>query len=943
VIHKTHGRDSRSWRRETVVVVWETDAMGAAITESAPSQLVGRDTELERSRALIDQLPGEGGALLVHGPPGIGKSALLDDARAHARHSGYLTLGTSGVESEAELAFAGLHQLLRPVRDLLAALPEQQKRAIEAALGITGTHAPDPYLVSLAANELVATAAASTPILLIVDDAQWVDRSSLSVIAFIARRLASEPVAMIAAIREGYTTTLEEARLPTMRLEQLNPEAASTLLDRSRPDLHPISRSGVLSAASGNPLALIELGKAAPAHPPSGEALFFSSLPLTERLQEAFTARVQELDDQARQALLVAALDQQGTVGEIITATTVLRGETVEPSALDPAATADLIELDGDHLAFRHPVIRTAVSKSASASTQRDVYRALASTVVDPERRLWHEVRATVGQDDRLADLLAEQAETARRRGAVIAAAAALERSAELTTDPSKGGERLIRAAEVTYDLGLIDAVRSLLARAAAVEVGDLEAARAEWLRQMIAGDFWSLSNVVGKFVGIADQMAQEGDCAMAIRSLVPIAHRCWWVSSKPRTREYVVGAARRAGVSDNDPRLLAVLALADPEKTAPEIRRRLARRPTVEIADPVADTYRAIAAEKAGDFAGAAARFTTAVDGLREQGALRMLTQALTHVTWVSTYTGGWQTAREASHEAVVLAEETRQPQYGAVAAMVGAISLGITAGEDQMEQLLARPAAAVTALGGGPLLAPAHIARAAAALSEGRNDEAYAQLRSVFNPDAPVFQRFMRWATILDFVEAAVGSGREQIAATVLAELEEVADTAGPPILKVGVICARPLLADDEHAPDMFASAISADMTGYPFLRARTLFASGRWLRRHRRHAEARLPLRAAADYFTALGATRWSQRVRAELRASGERDTTASDERDGLTAQEREIAELAAQGLSNKEIGERLFLSPRTVGAHLYRIFPKLGITTRAQLRDTLSDYA
>jgi DNA-binding CsgD family transcriptional regulator len=901
---------------------------------------VGREGELAQVQVLVDGLPGAGGALLVEGPPGIGKSAVLHQIKEHAAARAIETLDTEGVESEAELAFAGLHQLLQPIRDQVDRLPAPQRRALEAAFGITSEDEPDPFLVALAAYELIVGAASSLPILLLADDAHWLDRSSLLVLAFIARRLARQPVVLIAAGRKGYATSLDEARLPTLMLERLDARSSAALLDRAQPGLHPVARARVLSAASGNPLALIELGRTMPPLPASGKAMLFSSMTLTERLERAFAARLEELGKETREALLVLALDQQASLGEVVAAAAVVSGGTRGLSMLDPAVSADLLKIEEDDVRFCHPLIRSAVSQLALPAERVATYGALAQIVPDPERRLWHQARATLGQDDTLADALDMHASVARRRGAVVAAAAALERAAELTSEPCRRGERLIRAAEVAYELGLVDAVRRLLGQAEGTDVGPMESARLEWLRQMIAGDFWSQAWATPKFVTVAQQMAQGGDPDMAIRSLVPIAHRCWWVRAKPRTRRYLVDAARRMGVEDDDPRFLAVSALADPERTSPEIRRQLAVLPPGQLGDPVAEVYRGIAAEKAGDFASGAKRLERAVRGLREHGGLGVLTQALVHYAWVATYTGDLRAAAAAGREASALADDTRQPQYGLTAELVAGLAVAVAGDESRMQEMVSGPEARLLALGGGPLLAPAHLARAAAALGDWRHDEAFGHLWPVFDETSPVFHRFMRWPSVLDLVESAVASGRGDVAAEVLRELEGVVDAAEPPVLKSGVLCARPLIAGDDDAEGLFRAALADDLSGYPLLRARTLFAQGRWLHRRRRNVDARPLLRAAADQFAALGAWQWNQRVRLELRAAGERMRASAQGRGALTPQERQIAELAAEGLSNREIGERLFLSPRTVGSHLYRIFPKLGITTRAQLRDSLT---
>ena len=902
--------------------------------------LVGRAGELERIEGLIDGLGTTGGVLVLEGEAGIGKSALLAQARRRAGEQGVEILGVEGVESEAELAFAGLHQLLQPIRGQIDQLPEPQRRALEAAFGITGAEDPDPFHVALAAYELIAGAAAAHGILIVADDTHWLDRSTMGVLTFIARRATHEPIALLAAVRPGYMTTLELARLPTLTLEPLPTDAAGALLDGTFPELHPVARSRVLQEAAGNPLALIELSRTLPSSPQSGEALLYAPMTLTERLQRAFTGRLDELPPAAREALLVVALDHQVTLSEVVACERRIGPGETGLAVLDPAVAAGLIEITGDEIRFSHPLIRAAVSQSALPTDVRATYAALAEVVVDPERRLWHRARATVGLSDELADALDGHAAIARRRGAVIAAAAALERSAELTSDPRRRGQRLVRAAEVAYELGLLDVVRRLSDQAETVELGPLESARLRWLRLTIAGDFWSQAGVTRSFVTIAQQMADAGDREMALRSLVPIAHRSWWVPSSERTRRYLVQAARDAGAETNEPRMLAVLALADPERTGAEVRRRLAELPSAALADPVAEAYRGIAAEKAGDFAGATQRLAGATAQLREQGGLVLLTQALVHYAWVATYTGDWRAGADAGAEAAELARDTRQPQYGLTGALIAALATAVNGDAEQVQRMLARSEARLVRLGGGPLLAPAHLARGAVALGDGRHDDAFTELWPVFDVASPTFHRFLRWPAVLDLVESAVSSGRTAAATEVLEDLEQTVTDADPPLLRAGVLCARPLLAGDENAEQRFADALAQDLSGYPFLRARTLFAFGRWLHRHRRNAAARAPLRAASDQFALLGAPGWSRRVGQELRAAGARTGAEPGERDQLTAQERQIAELAAQGLTNREIGERLFLSPRTVGSHLYRVFPKLGVTSRAGLRDRLA---
>ena len=909
-------------------------------SRSDPSlDLIGRAAEVKDLDAVLDRPRRGGGALVIRGEPGIGKSALLDHASQRAAASGFRTLTTVGVESEAELAFAGLHQLLNEVLPQLGRLPGPQRRALESAFGIRGDFEPDPLHVALAAHQLVCEAAKSRPVLLVVDDAHWLDRSTLSVLTFIARRLDGDPVAFLAAVREGYETPLDGAGLPTRELGRLSASAAGELLDRSAPDLHPVTRARVLTEAAGNPLALVELSRVAPAT--SAYERISPSLPtLTARLERAFATRLDELPVETRLLVLAAALDGRASVDEVLECATRLSGRPLTPSALDPAVEAGLVDVVEGRLQFRHPLIRSAVTQAALPAQTLATYEVLADVVVDPERRLWHRAMSTVGSDEELARALDDHADAARRRGAVMVAAAALERAAALTASPPEKGRRLVRAAELAYELGHVEAVRRLLKESKSLELDSLASARVAWLQQTISGDVWTEAGATKAFVTIAKQMAAGGDADMALRALVPVAHRAWWTPVRTRTRAYLVAAAEGIGVPDDDPRVLAVVALAHPEVTGPGVRRRVADKRLHEVRDPVAAMYIGIAAEKSGDFPLAAPFLARAVDGLRDQGQLGLLTQALVHYAWVATHTGDWKAAADSGIEAADLARDSRQRHFGFAGELMVGLAAGLRGNEEELEELIAESERVLLTIEGGPLLAPAHLARGAAALADGRHGDAFEHFWPVFDEGGSAFHRFMRWSALLDLVEAGAQSGHRDAVADVIAELDAIAIRSRPPILEVGLAASRPLVAPEGDAEALFDSALSIDWNGHPFPHARTLFSYGRWLRRHRRSADSRAPLREAIGLFDALGAARWGERARQELRATGERlGPRTLDGRDRLTAQELQIAELAAEGLTNREIGERLFLSHRTIGSHLYRIFPKLEISSRAQLRDAL----
>jgi len=906
--------------------------MGGVPLVDAGPELIERDQESAVLDALVDHLQEGGGAVVVRGEAGIGKSALLQRVRRRAAAKGARALVTVGVESEAEFAFAGLHQLLRPVIGALAELPDAQRHTLEAALGLGVDLEPDPYRVAIAAFQLICELAEPTPLVLIVDDAQWLDRSTLSAIAFIGRRLDAEHVALVAAIRSGQSTQLEDARLPTLDLERLSASAAARLLARTAPELHPVLRARVLAESSGNPLALVELARSMGR---SGEQLSQQSTTLTARLERAFTGRLRDLSPDSRAAVLAAALDSRASLNEIALST----GASLE--ALQGAVDADLIEIADGGVRFRHPLIRSAVRQAASAQQILETYRALAEVVADPERQLWHRAMAATKPDEQIAAALEQHARVVAARGAVTVAGAALERAAALTADPRRKAARLVAAAEIAYDLGLVASARQLVDEATSLDLSARDAARVAWFRQILSGSVWFESGAARTFVTIAEQLRDGGDADMALRSLVPIAHRCWWTRTKTRTREYLVEAALAMGMADDDPRVLAVVGLAHPEETGPTILRRVSRTHVHELTDPIAAMYVGIAAEKSGDFATGARFLASAIDGLREQVRLVPLTQALVHYAWAAIQTGEWPAAAAAAHEAASLARDTRQPQYGLTGELVGALATSLRGTEQDIESLLAEPERALLAMKGGPLLATAHLARAAAAIGDGRHEDAFEHLWPVFDETDSAFHRFMRWPALLDLVEAAAASGQAGRLTDVMADLDAISVHSEPPILRLNLACARPLLAADGEAEPLFAAALAEDLAGYPFVRARTLFSLGRWLRRRRRSAESRSPLRESVALFDALGAAAWSRRARQELRATGERiGRRALDLRDRLTAQELQIAQLAAEGLSNRQIAERLFLSPRTVSGHLYRIFPKLEITARTQLRDAFA---
>jgi predicted ATPase len=430
---------------------------------SPGSSLLGRESELGVLNQLLDDICGGGGSLEVTGGPGVGKSALLSEAAARAADRGMLVLQVTGVQSEASLAFAGLHHLLRPVLGHLDQLAAPQRQAIQAAFGLSGGPAPDMFLTALAVLDLLAESAARAPVLAVADDAQWLDRPTREVLAFVARRLEFEPVLLVTAVREGDEGP-PESGLPALRVEALSAPAAAALLEARAPGLPEDVRARLLEEAAGNPLALVELPLA---YGKLGKGVRVPTwLPLTTRLERAFAARALDLPAETRTALLVAALDDGPRLSEVLDATALVVGAGVTVRALDPAVSARLIEINGAEFRFRHPLMRAAIRQEASLSQRQAVHAALADVLQgQPERAVWHRSASLVGPDETVACELEAAARHAQRRGGTAVAVSALQRAADLSDGPHRAG-RLLHAAELGFEVGRQDLVLSLLAEA---------------------------------------------------------------------------------------------------------------------------------------------------------------------------------------------------------------------------------------------------------------------------------------------------------------------------------------------------------------------------------------------------------------------------------------------------------------------------------------------
>ena len=904
----------------------------------ASTSLFGRESEMQVLTGLLDKVHDQGGALVISGEPGIGKSALMSAAGARARERGMLVLMTAGVQSEAQLPFAGVHQLLQPVLGRVGRLAEPQRDAILAAFGLVRPAASNLFLTALAALNLLAASAARVPVLIVAEDAHWLDRSTCDVLAFVARRLEFEPILLVAAIRDGFESPFNDAGLPTLHLEALAAPAAAALLDRRAPGLPAEGRERVLEEAAGNPLALMEL-PAALAHLGT-TARLPAWLPLSTRLERAFAARVSDLRAAARTALLVAAVNDGSLISEVLDAAALLTGGPLTVDVLDPAVTARLVEVDGTEFRFRHPLIRTAIRQQASVSQRYAAHAALAGVLSgQPERCIWHRAASIIGPDEAVARGLEAAAARAQRRGANSMAVSALQRAAALSDGQHRAG-RLLAAAELAFELGQQDLVSGLLAEAKPLDLPLRERARVTWIQESFADGIPGDASKVRSLASVAARAGADGDSDLALKLLYGAALQCWWSDPGQQARDQVVAAAERLDVDPGDPRLLVILAFAAPIERGAAVIDRLSRLEPDTGGEAGAARLAGNAAMAVGSFDLAARFLAASAAGLRAQGRLGLLARTLALQAWTAANLADLGTAIPAAEEGRRLAEETNQPLVLATAQAAQALLAAVRGDQAAAAVLAAQAERVCVPIGASGVLAAVQFARGLAALSAGRPGEALEHLLRLHDPADPAYHVAIRCGTVGDLADAARHSGDPGAARVFVGQLEAAARQTPLPLLHAGLRYARALLAADADAGELFEAALQSDMTAWPFLRARVQLAYGEWLHQQRQDSASRAPLRAAKQAFDALGAIPWSERARQQLRATGETSRARTPEAwDQLTPQELQIAQLAAEGLSNREIAQMVYLSHRTVSSHLYRVFPKLGISSRAELRSML----
>ncbi len=894
--------------------------------------LVGRDAEQALIAArLADREVGT--AILIRGPVGIGKTALIDEAVRRAGTSRRI-LRTVGNSPETGMAMAGLYQLLQPLLPLAHLIPEPRQAALRVAFGITGGAPPEPFALAAATLDLLADAAAEQPLLVVAEDLQWLDPATVGVLRFIGRRLEHDSVVLLATTRDDEPDPLHGAASRVIDLGPLGAGDSRRLLASVAPDLSSATQARVLRFAEGNPLALVELPKTASLMwRVSGGPEW---LPLTQRLQAAFAARVEQLPPATRTALIFLALNDSESLPELLDALDPA-GTPAQLEVLEPAVAAGLVQLSASELRFRHGLMRSAVYNLASPSSRATGHLSLAR-VVGPgtDRGILHRARAATGHDEALAAELELVADRAVGRGAVSAAVTMLARAAELTTSAPDKRRYLFRAAVLAYELGQADvgdAHRAVLALLADDEHTRL---LLEELGEMAdAGAGGGVARIQA-LIGLAERSRRLGDERLAESFLRSAAYRCWMREPGNAVARTIASLVTDSADSLSDPQRAITLAYADPVGSCSTVTKIMHAVATTDL-DSVTVYTLGHAASCIGDFELADMFLADAAARLRGEGRLQVLARTVVMLAWARLRRGQWSTAMPLAEEGYRLAEESGQAEWQAsglagqamVAALRGEVAEAALAA-DRAERIAVphhmTNVAAVTLL-----------ARATAAAAEGDFSVAWDYLTRLHREADPGASPFQALWSLSHLAYAAVQCDRVDRTRDLIQHLTSrlPPDPIGP-TLRMNLIYAAALLAPDELIEQRIRTALDRDVGSWPFERSRMQLMLGSRLRRRKQMQEARELLRAAREGFDSLGAGPWAERAREELRHAGVPSRApAPTVWSSLSAQELQVARMAAEGLSNRQIGERLYMSHRTVASHLYRIFPKLGITSRVQL--------
>ena len=904
-----------------------------------PAELTDRDAE----RGVLDRLieavrDGESRSLVVYGEAGVGKTALLEYLATHA--PGCRVVRAAGAQSEMELAFAGLHQVCAPMLDRVEHLPVPQRDALRTAFGMSAGPVPDRFLVGLAVLSLLSQVAEEQPLVCVLDDGQWLDHASAQILAFVARRLGAESVGLVFGCPGGDLTGLPELAVEGLR----EADARALLAAALTAPIDARVRDQIVTETRGNPLALLELPRGLTPEQLAGGFGLPGALALAGNIEQNFQRRVGALPDQTRRMLLLAAADPSGDPGLVWRAAARLG---IGAEAAGPAAEGGLAEF-GARLRFRHPLVRSAAYQSASAQERQEAHRALAEVTdpqLDPDRRAWHRAQAAPGPDEDVAAELERSASRAQARGGLAAAAAFLVRAAALTPDQSRRAERELGAAQAMLHAGAFEPAQDLLVAAQAGPLDQVGRARVELLLGRIAWAVDHGSEAPPLLLSAAKRL-EPLDLTLARQTYLDAfiaAVTADRLTTGGGDALQVANAVRAAplppeplGPVDQLLDGLAVLVTDGYAAATTRLHQSLSAFVADELPREVALRWIILASHTAlvlWDHKLWQAICARQVDLIRDAGALSVLPYG--HIARIFAHISAGELARATSlvEELGTVAEATRgsSPPQGAIAlaASQGREAETLRLVKSNMPELLER--------GEGMGVSMAQWSLAVLYNGLGRYEEAVASAGQALADAQPL--GLAGWARI-ELIEAAVRSGNLRLAADALegfSERDRGTDWA------LGVDArSRALLRRGVAAEEAYREAIERlDRCGATALLARTRLVFGEWLRRERRPSEAREQLRTAHSMLETMGVAAFAERASRELRAAGGavRKRTAAASREELTAQEAQIARLARDGLSNPEIGTRLFISARTVQYHLRKVFIKLDITSRSQLDSVL----
>jgi DNA-binding CsgD family transcriptional regulator len=907
-------------------------------------RLLGRRGECESLDQLLARLrTGRSPVLVLRGEAGVGKTALLEYLVDEA--TGCRIVRAAGAEAEMELAYAGLQQLCAPLLDHLDALPGPQREALSTAFGLSAGDPPDRFFVGLAVLSLFAEAARDRPLLCVVDDAQWLDRASAQALAFVARRLQAESVAVVLAIREIGDES-ELPGLPDMTVRGLTDADARALLESAiHVNLDERVRSRIVAETRGNPLALLELPRAmTPAELAGGYGLP-EAVPMASRIEQGFRRRLESLPPETRRLLLTAAAEPVGDATLVWRAAERL-GIGVEAAAA--ASAAGLLEIDG-RVRFRHPLVRSAAYRASAPPERQEVHRALADVTDpdrDPDRRAWHRAYATDRPDEDVAAELERSACRAAARGGIAAAGAFLERAAELTPDPASRGGRALAAAQAKFESAAPDAALELLALAELCPLEELQRARLERLRAEIVFARTRGRDAPALLLDAARRL-EPLDAAMARETHLEAMVAAMFagrLGDGPGVREAAEAAQGGPG-APQPPRaidlLLEGLATRFTEGYSagvPPLRKALEAFRDGDGSTAGDERWLWLACRLAQDLWDDELWYVLATRGVRvarETGMLSVLPNAVTYRAALHIHGGAFDAASSLIEEADAITQATEMAPLKYAALMLAAWR----GNEADALALIEAGRLEATARGEGMALGVAEWITALLFNGLGRYQDAHAAAeRACAHDDVAI----SAWA-LVELIEAGVRSGTPDATSAALDRLSERTRASGTD-WALGVLArSRALLSEGDVADALYREAIERlERTRIRVALARGRLLYGEWLRREHRRVDAREQLRAAHEMFSAMGADGFAERARVELLATGETVRKRTVEtRDELTAQEAQIARLARDGRTNPEIGAQLYISPRTVEWHLRNVFTKLGIRSRRELHDALPD--